>query len=468
MSHQDHPTHAQNTIEVIVIGSGFAGLAAAIECKMNGGNVIVLEKMKAIGGNSIISDGGIAAPDTDEQRSLGIQDSIDLMYADMMRSGEGLNDPKITRRVCDEARDAYTWSKEVLNVKYMPRVDIFGGHQVPRCYSPDPLSGSTIILKMKAKCSELGIEIRLGTYVRSFIQDDRDRIIGVELIENYSINHPETGISSKLYTSKGIIIASGGFAADKQFLKDIIKDDSFLTTNKKSTSAEVIETCMIINAATKHLDQIQWMPWTTQDEIGYGKGGLFGDYIVSSYGILVDCKNGKRFVNELGNRKHVTEAIQMTKDVIGIVDETSLIKTGWNLEDTIKRGTIQIHPSLDHLASHYNIPVQSLKQTIADYNSDIEDSKIDPLGKVFEAWMSPIETPPFYTMRIHPKTHYSLGGLVTDIDTHVLDINGNIIKGLFAAGEVTGLTHGANRLGSCSVTECLVMGRIAGRNVIDD
>ena len=467
MSHHDQPTPTKNTFEVIVIGSGFAGLAAAIECKMNGGEVIVLEKMKTIGGNSIISDGGIAAPDTNEQRNLGIQDSIERMYEDMMRSGEGLNDPKITRRVCEEALDAYTWSKDVLKVKYMPRVDIFGGHQVPRCYSPDPLSGSTMILKMKQKCIELGIEIRLGTCVKSFIKDDTYRMIGVELIDNYSLNFSDSITYTKLYASKGIIIASGGFAADKQFLKDIIKED-FLTTNKKSTSAEVIEACMAINAATINLNQIQWMPWTTQDELGYGKGGLFGDYIVSSYGILVDCKNGKRFVNERGNRKQVTEAILMAKAVIGIVDEMSVLKTGWNLEDAIKKGTIKAHPSLDHLANYYQIPFESLKQTIADYNVNIEQNRIDPLGKTFETWMSPIETPPFYTMRIHPKTHYSLGGLVTDIDTHVLDIHGKIIKGLYAAGEVTGLTHGANRLGSCSVTECLVIGRIAGRKAIEN
>ena len=350
----------------------------------------------------------------------------------------------------------------------MPRVDIFGGHQVPRCYSPDPLSGSTIILRMKQKCDELGIEIRLGTYVKSFIQDDTARIIGVELIENYSLNHCESLDSTKLYASKGIIIATGGFAADKQFLKDIIKDDSFLTTNKKSTSAEVIEACMAINAETTLLDQIQWMPWTTQDEMGYGKGGLFGDYIVSSYGILVDCKTGKRFVNELGNRKELSEVILKTKDVIGIVDETSVTKSGWNLDDAIKKGIIKTHPDLDHLANHYGITNDSLKLTISEYNSNLEHKRVDPFGKVIEAWMSPIETPPFYSMRIHPKTHYSLGGLVIDINTHVLDIHGHIIKGRFAAGEVTGLTHGANRLGSCSITECFVMGRIAGRKVIEN
>ena len=468
MSCHDHPTPNQKSFEVIVIGSGFAGLAAAIECKMNGGDVIVLEKMKAIGGNSIISDGGIAAPDTIEQRNLGIQDSIDLMYEDMMRSAEGLNDPKITRRVCEEALDAYTWSKDVLNVNYMPRVDIFGGHQVPRCYTPDPLSGSTMILKMKQKCIELGIEIRLGSYVKSIIQEDTGRVSGVELIENYSLNSIEFKNPTKLLASKSLIIASGGFASDKEFLKDILKDDSFLTTNKKSTSSEVIEACMRINAATTLLDQIQWMPWTTQDEIGYGKGGLFGDYIVSSYGILIDCKTGKRFINELGNRKHVAEAIRKTKDVIGVVDETSVVRTGWNLEDAIKKGIIKTHPDLEHLSNHYGIPHDSLKLSISEYSSNIKLKKNDPFGKVIETWMSPIETPPFYTMRIHPKTHYSLGGLVTDIDAHVLDIQGKIIKGLYAAGEVTGLTHGANRLGSCSVTECIVMGRVAGRKAIEN
>jgi succinate dehydrogenase/fumarate reductase flavoprotein subunit len=86
---------------------------------------------------------------------------------------------------------------------------------------------------------------------------------------------------------------------------------------------------------------------------------------------------------------------------------------------------------------------------------------------VFETWMTPIQNPPYYAMSITPKTHYCLGGLVTDIHTNVLDINNNPISGLYAIGEVTGLTHGANRLGSCSVTECLVMGRIAGKKILD-
>ena len=460
--------HTENTYDVIVIGSGFAGLTAAIECKMNGGNVIVLEKMKAIGGNSVISDGGIAAPNTPEQESLGIEDSIGLMFEDMMRSGEGLNDLSITKLVCEHALEAFQWSKEVIGVKYMPRVDIFGGHSVPRCYSPDPLSGYTIIQKMRQKCDELRIEIKLQAYVESFILD-QNRVIGVKIDSNYSIDptHPKEMID--LYANKGIIVATGGYAVDSKFMQkhNINFPSSFLTTNKKTTSAEVLESCIDIHCATAHLDLIQWMPWTTQNESGYGIGGLFGDYIVSSNGILIDCKNGLRFVNESSNRKKVTQEILRVKNVIGLVDSLSVIKSGWNLERALKQKIVQEFNSINELSNYYSIPINSLINTIETYNSNLLSKKDDSFGKPFETWMTPIQTPPFYTMSITPKTHYCLGGLVTDLNTNVLDINQHPIPGLYAVGEVTGLTHGANRLGSCSVTECLVMGRIAGKVVLE-
>lgn len=455
--------------DVIVIGSGFAGLTAAIECKMNGGNVIVLEKMKAIGGNSVISDGGIAAPNTPEQITFGIHDSAQLMFEDMMKSGEGLNDPNITRMVCDHALDVYTWSKDVLNVKYMPRVDIFGGHSVPRCYSPDPLSGHTIIQKMKEKCNELGIEIKLQAFVESFILTN-NRIIGVNYDSNYSIDPTHQKENTTLYANKGVIVATGGYAADAKFIQNNVPNfpTSFLTTNKKTTSAELLQSCMDIQCATIHLDKIQWMPWTTQNESGYGIGGLFGDYIVSSNGILIDCKNGLRFVNECGNRKQVTEEILKVKNVIGLVDSMSVIRSGWNLDRALKMRIVLSFDSLEELANFYSIPINSLINTINDYNSNLVLNKNDFFGKVFETWMTPIQNPPYYAMSITPKTHYSLGGLVIDINTNVLDINNHPIPGLYAIGEVTGFTHGANRLGSCSVTECLVLGRIAGRKILDN
>jgi flavocytochrome c len=457
-----------NRSDVIVIGSGFAGLAAAIECKMNGGHVIVLEKMKAIGGNSIISDGGIAAPGTPEQELLGIQDTAEMMFEDMMVSGEGLNDPIITKTVCDHALEAYLWSKEVLHVPYMPRVDIFGGHRVPRCYTPDPLSGSTIIMKMREACEALEIPIFKGIYVESFIKNTENSVLGILVDAQYSLDPDHLKKPLQIMASKGIIVASGGFAADTEFIHQFHPELNIhsQTTNKRSTSAEVLKACMAISCATINLDQIQWMPWTTNDEQGYGKGGLFGDYIVSSSGILIDRLTGERFVNEQGNRKEVTLKILKAQDAIGIADAHAVEKSGWDLRLALNKGIIKIHSSLEELAESYGIPLDKLNSTVSDYNQRILTKQPDPYGKTIEPWMSPLESFPFYSMRIHPKTHYSLGGLVTDHETHVLDLNGHIIKGLFAAGEVTGLIHGANRLGSCSVTECLVLGRIAGKSVL--
>ncbi len=463
------PTVIKHHFDVIVIGSGFAGLSAAIECKMNGGDVLVLEKMKALGGNSIISDGGIAAPGTPEQKNLGIQDSVALMFDDMMASAEGLNDPKITQIVCDHALEAYEWSKTVLKVTYLPRVDIFGGHQVPRCYTPDPLSGSTMIQKMKQKCSELDIQILCGAYVESFILDDHHRVCGINTDINFSLDPAHIKVKSSFYATKGIIVASGGFAADLDFRRkhEQLLDETSLTTNKRTTTAEVLSACMDIGSATAHLDLIQCLPWTTPDEQGYQKGGLFGDYIISSYGILIDTQTGKRFVNELGNRKTVTQAIQKIKNVIGLADEHSVVSAGWNLSTVLKKGIVKVHPDLSDLAQVYGIPENILIKTLLTYNQDVVQGHDSDYGKPIEPWMKPLNHPPYYSMRIAPKTHYSLGGLVIDPQTHVLDHEGHILPGLFAVGEVTGLTHGANRLGSCSITECLVMGRIAGRQVLN-
>jgi len=131
--------------DVVVIGSGFAGLTAAIEARNAGASVIIIEKMKARGGNSIISDGGIAAADTLMQEKAGIKDSPELMYSDMLKAGLGLNYPELVRVVAEQSNEALQWSIDYLGVKYLERVDQFGGHSVPRCYTPLNVSGSTII-----------------------------------------------------------------------------------------------------------------------------------------------------------------------------------------------------------------------------------------------------------------------------------------------------------------------------------
>ena len=195
--------------DIIVIGSGFAGLAAAIEAAEAGASVIVLEKMMAPGGNSIISDGGIAAPGTKYQADAGISDSPELMYQDMITAGEGLNYPELVKVVTEGAKEAFLWSRDYLGVKYKDRVDIFGGHSVARCYTPDSISGFSLIKRQLARLTELKVPIRLGTYVKFLIQDEAGRVTGVQIIEGYRYNQPDTNTEKAIAAAKAVIVASG-------------------------------------------------------------------------------------------------------------------------------------------------------------------------------------------------------------------------------------------------------------------
>jgi flavocytochrome c len=459
------------TPDVIIIGSGFAGLTAAIECTSLGLSVIVLEKMKAIGGNSILSDGGLAAAGTDLQHRHGIPDSAEIMFEDMMISAAGLNDPAICAMVCSKSNEAFMWAREVLQVPFMDRIDIFGGHRVKRCYSPDPLSGTTILLKMKAACDLRRIPIHMGMNVTSLLKDKQNRICGVTVDPDYHFQHPQHSPSLTLTAKKAILVASGGYAADITYLRSLLPDlpENTQSTNKRSATADLLNHCKSIGAATRLLDTIQWLPWTSPDEPGYGRGGLFGDYIVSSSGILINPSTGLRFVNERSDRRMITQQIHATAPwVIGLLDHRAVMESGWDLTLAIKKGIIKTHDNLLDVAKTYHISGEALKSTLQRTNDAILGKIEDDFGKAIESWMHPLVKPPFYTMRIQPKTHYCPGGLVTDTSLRVLDEQNQPIIGLYAVGEVTGMTHGANRLGSCSITECLVLGREVAHSIIAD
>ncbi|HZK19982.1 MAG TPA: FAD-dependent oxidoreductase, partial [Treponemataceae bacterium] len=169
--------------DVIIIGAGFAGLSAAIEAAQAGAKVLVLEKMASYGGNSIISDGGIAAPDTDLQKKQKIKDSPQLMYQDMIQAGLGLNNQNLVKTVCERAKDAFNWT-QCLGVKYLDRVDIFGGHSLPRCYTAKNITGATIIKKQIKKLKECGVPLRYKSYVQKFIVNKEGRVIGVSTKKN--------------------------------------------------------------------------------------------------------------------------------------------------------------------------------------------------------------------------------------------------------------------------------------------
>jgi hypothetical protein len=181
-------------------------------------------------------------------------------------------------------------------------------------------------------------------------------------------------------------------------------------------------------------------------------------------GILIDPATGCRFVNEWGDRRERSEAMLLAGQAcIGIVDSNGAQKDAESLENCLKRGKVKGFENLSDLAEAYGIPLSALNQTLDDYNSAILEGQPDAFGKPLGEDTPPLKTPPFYAMRLWPKLHYTPGGIGINSKAQVINLKGQPISGLFAAGEVCGGIHGASRLSSCALTECLIFGRIAGQ-----
>ena len=195
--------------------------------------------MNAPGGNSIISDGGIAAAGTEMQRKLGIKDSPELMYKDMLKAGLSINYPKLVRQVTEKSNEVLQWSIDYLGVEYMERLDIFGGHSVPRCYTPVGISGSVIIKRQIKKLDDMGIKVRTRAYFKTFIRDSDGRIIGVLVRDNFSHKQAESGVDKHIGIRKGIVLATGGFGSDVSFrsTQDPRLTKEIDTTNKPFATA---------------------------------------------------------------------------------------------------------------------------------------------------------------------------------------------------------------------------------------
>lgn len=456
------------TFDVIIVGSGIAGLRSAVACKENGLNVLVLEKMNTLGGNTNLSDGGVAAANTDLQEKHGIVDSDKSMVNDMLKAGKGLNDEALVRLIVTHAKEAFYWTRSI-GVPYMDRVDIFGGHSLPRCYTPESLSGRTMIEKSKALFCSLGGHVKTNTYVSGLLMDDNGRISGVKALYPYRFKKPLPENEVLYQATKGVIIASGGFSADVVFRQAHVSilDDGLDTTNIASATAEVLKATYALGGDTLHLNQISLAPWTSPDEKGFGDGPKFADYVALPKGILVDPNTSTRFTNELADRKTISNAIlKLGHPAIAIADALAVSSSKMALEKALKKDVVRRFDTFEQMSDAYAMDSFTLKNTIDQFNHYVENALDEAFNKpLVEA--KRIMKSPFYAMRIWPKVHYTMGGLRINEHAQVLKKDGSIIEGLYAAGEVTGGIHGASRLGSLGLTDCLVMGSIAAKTLID-
>lgn len=461
------PRKWDDTVDVIVIGTGFAGLSAAVEARTAGAQVLVLEKMAVHGGNSIINGGDFAAAGTAEQAALGIQDTPDLMLADMLKAGGSLNHPDLARMVAYGSKDALEWTQQVIGAKYV-RVNFHGGHSVKRSHQCVNGSGGELVNKLLAKAQSLGARIEMRTKVLRLVRGEDGRLEGLEVRRGYLFPNESSGEVAYIRARRGVVLASGGFSQDVRLrqVHDPRLVEKFESTNHPGATGEVLLAACQVGAMDVQMDWIQLGPWTSPDEPGFGQTPQFCERLVG-YGLMVDPKSGKRFFKETGNRKERADAIiRLGHPAVIIGDAEAVARTVLpkTLEKAIEYGAVRKFETLDELARAYEMPVEAFREQVARWNGFVEKKKDDDLDCMIFKDATATAKAPYYAARLWPRVHHTMGGLVIDRDARVIGFDFQPIAGLYACGEVAGGVHGAVRLGSVAMTDCVVFGRIAGRN----
>ena len=469
----DEPKQWDATYDVIVIGSGFAGLAAALEAKKAGANVVVLEKMVTPGGNSIINGGILTATGCPQQKMHGIEDSPELLEKDILAAGLYMNYMPKVRLLAQSALSNYEWTIKELGVEYLPdAIGQEGGHSVPRYVTTKNGSGSGIVNQQLKRCKELGIPVQTKCFVEHIIRAKDGRVVGLEVREGYKFPKKDSGKTKFLKANKGVVLCYGGFAADVKYrmYQDPKLSDKLDSTNQPGATSELWRETSNIGALQVQNDWVQCGPWGNPREKGLGIGWMFNQTAAAEYGIWVNS-DGVRFINELANRKIRADAI-MVEQVKGkkcwaVANEPNVApmkkqRPGF-MEKMLERKLVEKFDTIEEMAKACGVDPVALKKTIEDFNGYVKAKKDPVLGRYINNDQVPMTEGPWYIGELSPKVHHCMGGLVTDMGCHLIDVlNDEPIPGLYAAGEATGGVHGAVRLGSVAILDCLVFGRIAG------
>ena len=445
--------------DVVVIGAGGAGFSAAITARNAGANVVLLEKMPAVGGNSLISGAEMNVAKNWVQPKLGINDDSPELHAqDTFKGGDGKGDMKVINVMTHEALDAAKWCRDYLGVRFEDdNLFFFGGHSRKRALIPVGHTGTEFIAKFQAKADELGIPVITNMKAEELIKDKDGRVVGVKA----TMDGSEYTFNAK----GGVVLATGGFGANPEMVKKYNPkiDERFKTTDAPGSTGEALYMAERAGAELVNMGYIQTYPIC--DPIS-GAIELIADARFD--GAIMLNQEGKRFVEELQRRDVLSEAILnqtgrycwvLWNDKIGSISNT--VKAHANeYEAFTKQGIMTTCDDLKCIADFTKIPFDQLRKTVKRV-SDMAGKGND---KDFNhrAGLMDMQQGKYYVIKAVPSTHHTMGGVRINEKAEALTAEGKVIPGLWAAGEVTGVTHGTNRLGGNAYTDIIVFGRIAG------
>ena len=484
--------------DVVVIGAGGAGMTAAMTAADAGQKVVILESQAMVGGNSARATGGMNAAKTvyqDENefdQAAGVEktlataaekyadnetitalaktvseqwaayqanptgyfDSVELMELDTMVGGKGINDPELVKTLCEGTADAIDWLDE--NGITLHNVSSFGGASVKRIHRPVNEEGKVVsvgaymIPLLQENCEKRGIDIVLNTTVDTILTDANGAAVGVSGTDKDG--------NTVVVNAKSVILATGGFGANLDMVTQYKPElAGFMTTNAAGAQGQGIEMATAIGAGTVDMDQIQIHPTVEANTAALITEGLRGD------GAILVNANGERFIDEVGTRDVVSAAeIAQPGSYSWLIVDQAMADASSVIQGYIKKGYTKTGATYEELAKELDVDPAAFANTMETWNSYVEAKNDPDFGRT--SFANPLNNGPYYAIKVTAGVHHTMGGVTINSATEVLKEDGTVIPGLFAAGEVTGGVHGANRLGGTAVADFVVFGRIAGES----
>ncbi len=453
------PKKWDRSADVVVVGAGGAGLAAAVTAAEKKASVIVLEKMPTIGGNTIISGGGLNAADPERQGRQGIKDSPEHHFNQTIAAGDFRADPEKVKIMTAQGLDAVKWL-ESYGLEFKDNVFQIYGSLYPRSHNPVLPKGTGYIKTLKAAADKHGVKTFTEMKVEEIIREKQldGRVLGVRATD-------KAGKTVYVQAKKAVVLAAGGFGANKELraLHDP-RMRELTTTNAPHATGEVLLQAMDIGGYPVGMDHIQCNPGAPPGR----KLRVILHIDVARY-IMVD-KQGKRFVAEDERRDVIREAILNLPGQSGfsVVDEDGYQNHDVIWRDTavkgLETGDAFKADTLEELAKKMGVPADAFVETVKKYNAFVDAQNDADFGKKKRNLTHKIVKPPFWSCLAGMSVHHTMGGLNINTKTQVLDRGGKVIPALYAAGEITGGIHGANRVGGNAILDIMVFGRIAGAN----
>ena len=437
--------------DIVVVGGGGAGLTSAIAAKEKGANVILLEKMSMLGGNTNYATGGINAANSKLQKKLNIEDSAELYYKDTMKGGKNKNNPQLLKTLTENSGEIITWLTD--RGVDLTEVSYSGGQSVKRIHRPTggKAVGPVVVDALAATAEKEGIDIRTDSYVTEILKDG-DRVTGVKVKHN-----------GQVYTikAKAVIMATGGFGANPEMVTQYKPDlKGFGSTNSPAITGEGIKMVEKAGGALVDMTEIQ-----THPTVVHHNTAMITETVRGEGAVLIN-RDGKRFINELETRDVVSKAelAQKGKSAFLVFDQGIREKLK-AADGYVKKGFAKEANTLEELGKKIGVDSKNLVNTVAQYNKYVKEGKDTEFNK--NILPKELNQAPFYAIEVSPAVHHTMGGVRINTSAEVLNAKGQIIKGLYAAGEITGGVHGGNRIGGNAMTDITVFGKIAGDNAAE-